>query len=537
MADNGYYHLFAYSPVNLPFTRLTNGLWDDTAPSLSPDGTKLAFASNRNQYWDLYQLDLQTGQVSRLTDSPSYENNPAWSPDSQWIVYEEYVEDNLEIFILSMVNPGQAPIRLTQDAGVDQYPAWSPGGRQIAFSSNRSGDDEIWLANLDTPGEGRFINISQSAETDESHPAWSPDGTRLAWESTGLERSSSIYLWDASQPSEPARYLAAGGWPAWNEQGSQIAVRIPAPNQNHLLAYTLDGTITMPSTPIETLRGLAWRIVPINALAATFARAAEVTPSPPWQEQIQLITDLPNQRASVVKLADVEAPHPYLHDAVDEAFYALRARLIAETNWDILANLENAYAPITSSLDPGLGDSWLYTGRAFALNPIPLNVGWMYINREEHNGQTWWRVFVRAQAQDGSQGEPLRHLPWDLSARYNLNPLAYEQGGAPIPSAPTGYWIDFTDLALQHGWQRLPALTTWRTYFKGAQFNQFVIPGGKTWREAMLELYPPEVLVTPTIIIPPTRTPSPTPTGYRYKTPTPTPTSTPSMLPTYTPAP
>jgi TolB protein len=236
-------------------------------------------------------------------------------------------------------------------------------------------------------------------------------------------------------------------------------------------------------------------------------------------------------------LQDVQAPHPLLHDAVDEAFVALRQRVMEDAGWDVLGNLENAYTPLTSSLDPGKGQDWLYTGRAFALNPLTAKAGWMLTLREEIDGQTYWRLYLRAVAQDGSVGEPLRQRPWDLNARYNLDPQAYDQGGAYAASIPTGYWIDFTDLARQFGWERIPAQNDWRSYFKGAQFNEFILTGGLDWRSAMLQLYPPDVFVTPTIVIPPTKTLTITPTGYRYKSPTPTVTFTPTPRPTFTPAP
>jgi TolB protein len=121
--------------------------------------------------------------------------------------------------------------------------------------------------------------------------------------------------------------------------------------------------------------------------------------------------------------------------------------------------------------------------------------------------------------------------------RYNLDPQAYDQGGAYAKTIPSDYWVDFTNLAQEYGWQRVPAQNNWRTYFAGTQFNEFVIPGGLDWHSAMLELYPADIFITPTVVIPPTHTPTPTPKGFRYKSPTPTVTSTLTPNPTFTPAP
>ena len=201
-----------------------------------------------------------------------------------------------------------------------------------------------------------------------------------------------------------------------------------------------------------------------------------------------------------------------------------------QTGWDALGNLENAYIPLTTPPDPGLGDDWLYTGRAFTLNPALVQADWMVVVREDFGQQVYWRIYLRTTAQDGSQGMPLTQVPWDFSAR-TTSSSAYENGGQLMASIPAGYWFDLTTLAAQYGWQRLPALTNWRTYYAGARFNELIFPQGLDWRTAMLQLYPPEILVTPTMVIPPTRTPTRTP--FWYISPTPTKTST--IHPTTTP--
>jgi TolB protein len=218
-----------------------------------------------------------------------------------------------------------------------------------------------------------------------------------------------------------------------------------------------------------------------------------------------------------------------LHDLANEAFDALRERVRLEAGWDALASLENAFVPLTTSLDPGFSEDWLYTGRAFAINSLMTNAGWMVAVREDFGAQTYWRLYLRAQLQDGSLGEPLRETPWDLGARYNLDPKVYEQGGKYI-EVPPGYWVDVTALAIQYQWERVPALPNWRTFYRGARFTEFALTGGLDWYSAMLELYPPDVLITPTKVLPPTLTPTrtPLPTWTPLPTRTPRPTFTPS---------
>ncbi len=536
MNEAGHAHLFIYSPLSLSLTRLTADPWDDITPALSPDGRQVAFTSRRNGCWDLYLLDLTSGDTSRLSDTPEYDASPSWSPDSQWLVYESYVNDNLEIFIRSATDPSQAPIRLTENPAADHSPAWSPKGRQIAFVSDRSGEDEIWIADLDRLGNERFINASHNPQGSQSHPAWSPDGEELAWASMDANSGmSSIYVWGGRQPALPPRWVGSGDWPVWEENG-HLATRLTTANQNYLTAFDASSSgLSLPAMLLPgTLRGLSYGMTTLpNPLPPAIQVAAASTPAPLYQPTLSPQAGIPSGRAALVPLQGVQAPYPQMHDMVDESFQALRQRLSAGAGWDALASLENAYIPLTTPLDPGLSQDWLYTGRAFSLNPALVNAGWISVVREDFGQQTYWRVYISTRAQDGSQGESLHRVPWDFSTRYNGDPAAFEQGGSLMNAIPQGYWLDFTALALQYGWERLPALTNWRTYFHGARFNEFAMMQGLTWQTAMLELYPPEALTTPTALIPPTRTPTRTPWGYKP----PTPTRTPTPQPTFTPSP
>ncbi len=532
LADSGHYHLFAYSPQSLPLTRLTQDAWDDITPSLSPDGTRVAYASNRNGYWDLYLLDLKTGQTTRLTDTPEYDAAPSWSPDGAWLAYESYIGGYLQIFIRPSSDSSQSAIRLTQEAATDSSPAWVPGqGRQIAFVSDRSGENEIWIADLDKVGDDRFYNVSHDNGTFESHPAWSPDGSRLAWSATDPDNGlTGIYVWDRSKPDTPGRWVGSGDWPVWQDAG-HFATRLSTPNQTFLTGYASPhGELILPPVLLPApVHGLSYGTISLPFPGA-FQAAAERTPKPLYTPALNPPSNVPAGRAWVVTLKGVQAPYPELHDLVDESFQGLRSSLAAAIGWDALASLENAFVPLTTPPDPGLGEDWLYTGRAFTLNSSQVGANWMAVVREDFGQQTYWRVFLRTLAQDGSQGEPLSQLPWDFSARSG-DPQAYDQGGRLMRSMPAGYWFDLTALAIQYGWERLPALTDWRMYFNGARFNEFAMTQGLDWRTAMLELYPPDVLVTPTVVIPPTRTPTRTPWWYQ----TPTPTRTPTFKPTNTP--
>ena len=543
LEENGDAHLFFYIPQQLPLTRLTYGEWDDISPALSPDGTQVAFASNRDGTWDLYVLTIESGEITRVTNSPEYKSAPSWSPDGQWLACEIYLNENLEVAIVSLTDGEQEPIPVTNEPSSDHSPAWAPDGRHIAFVSNRGDDSDIWLADLDKTGGERYINLSRTPFSSESHPIWTGDGSKLAWASAAQNIGfSGIYVWNVAQPDRPALWVGDGAWPAWNANGDRLMAVIQTPNQEYLTSYTLEGELLLQPTLLPgPVRGLLW---PNMALPDPFPKpytdAVAQTPIPEWTVAVTQLAEGPIQRYTLNTLNDVQAPYPQLHDLVDESFEALRQHVIEEAGWDALAALTNAFVPLTASLDPGLGEDWLFTGRAFALNPLMSNAGWMMAIRQDYGTQTYWKLYLRTHLQDGTQGEPLHDPPWDLAARYELDPRSYEQGGKYAEVLP-GYWLDFTTLARQYGWERVPALPNWRTYYSGARFTEFALTGGLDWYSAMLEIYPKEVLITPTHIQPPsptpTRTPRPTQTPVPTRTPRPTATPTIPPPPTDTPIP
>lgn len=154
-----------------------------------PFNGKIAFQSFRDGNGELYTMNPNgTGQVN-ITNNPAKDGNPAWSPDGTKIAFDTN-RDGGKIEVYVMTADGSNPTRLTF-TGFNFGPAWSPDGTKLAFVSRRDGNAEIYTMNSDGTGQTRLTIGSGGADQD---PAWSPDGTKIAFVSDRAGGSNQIYV-------------------------------------------------------------------------------------------------------------------------------------------------------------------------------------------------------------------------------------------------------------------------------------------------------------------------------------------------------
>lgn len=486
LSEVGYTRLFSHHLAGEALTRLTYGEWDDVAPALSAQGGLVAFASNRSGNWDLYVLELATGLTAQLTNDPAYDGTPSWS-DNAWLAYTHDLGGNLEIAIRPL-DGSVEPVYVSLSPARDHSPAWRPGAQQLAFISDRGGAPAVWLLNLEQEGDGRFAPLV-AASGAQAAPAWSPDGRWLAWAQQDAAGLWGIYVSDLL---DAPRYLGAGSQPRWSPAGDVLLAEINSEGKSYLTAYTLEGQLALAPQPLPgSLHGAAWGAGEWpTQLAGSLQAAAAVRPEPLWAQPM-------SGEFQATQLTGVYAPTAQLSNAAVLRFEALRQRTAQLLGWDTLSSLENALTPLSVPLAPGQYESWLYTGRAFELRSGLLNAGWLAAVREDIGGQTYWRVYLRTANPNGGLGQPLSRRPWDFAARYNGTESSYQAGGKLASEIPAGYWIDFTALAAEYGFERLPAQSNWRSYFPATLLTQFAARDGLSWQAAMQQLYSAEEIDTP----------------------------------------
>jgi hypothetical protein len=140
-------------------TRLTNNAARDSDPSWSPDGEKIAFQTTRDGDNEIFVMNAADGSdVTRLTNNLASDEFPRWSPDGEKITFQSNRDGNFEIYIMNAADGGN-PTRLTNNAAKDFESRWSTDGEKIAFISTRDGNFEIYIMNAaDGSGQTNITN-------------------------------------------------------------------------------------------------------------------------------------------------------------------------------------------------------------------------------------------------------------------------------------------------------------------------------------------------------------------------------------------
>ncbi len=123
------------TPINPPtdfvFTTYVTNLTDNFHPAWSPNGTQIAFTSDRDSSYQIYVMNADGTNQRRVTQGPGSALDPSWAPDGSRIAYVCVASAQYDI--CTMDPAGGNVTKVTNDATVDYYPAWSPDGNWIAF--------------------------------------------------------------------------------------------------------------------------------------------------------------------------------------------------------------------------------------------------------------------------------------------------------------------------------------------------------------------------------------------------------------------
>ena len=207
-------------------TRLTDSTNDDNAPVWSPQGDKIAFASDRRGAHEIFLMSADgSNQRPLRSDSPVVGFNFVWSPDGTRLAYPS----GGNIYVVEVVAPGggdstAAPVNISygKPAGSqDIEPSWAPGGGRLVISNATDcpGCSDLYTLNADGTGRTQLT----SAIGAEANPRWSPVGQQIAYEYLNGGRDLYVVNADGTGAVKVSGGLGTFGTAAWSPDGTRVA--------------------------------------------------------------------------------------------------------------------------------------------------------------------------------------------------------------------------------------------------------------------------------------------------------------------------
>ncbi|HDZ20675.1 hypothetical protein LCGC14_0304180 [marine sediment metagenome] len=233
-------------------SNLTNSPTGDMCPHWSNDGESIVFDSQRDDpHRDLYAMAVDGTNVRRLTDKPDQQDKcPAFSPDDAHITYICTANGDMDIFV--MASDGTGVTNLTNDPGSDRCPSWTPDGKKITFMSDRTGFFEVYIFNA-TDGSGlKQLTDLKIKGSNCWVAAVSPDGKNVCFVGD-FEGNNELYIMDIDGKNVRNLTQNAGGdqWPAWSHDGKSIAFSSTRTGAERLYLIQPDGSGLQQVTGVE----------------------------------------------------------------------------------------------------------------------------------------------------------------------------------------------------------------------------------------------------------------------------------------------
>jgi Tol biopolymer transport system component len=268
------------------FRQLTTADGAELFPTLAPDGRSFAYVSSQSGNRDIYVQRVDGHEPINITaDWPDDDSEPAFSPDGSQIAFRSEREGG-GIFVMGVT--GESPLRLTS---FGHNPAWSPDGAQIVFATEpvetqpdtRARTSELWLADVRTGTPHPLVQPQKGGpdfgwRSDGVQPSWSPNGKRVAfWGLASLSSQRDLWTIDphAAEPKKTVVRVTSDvalQWnPVWSPDGKYLYYGSDADGTLNLWRVAMDQDSGSPIAPPEA--------VPLPAHTAahfTFARSGEM---------------------------------------------------------------------------------------------------------------------------------------------------------------------------------------------------------------------------------------------------------------------
>jgi TolB protein len=258
-------------------------------PIVSPDGSRIAFVSDRSGVTDLFVISADgTGEV-QLTHTPEQENPAGWTKDGKQVLFSVFANDLSTLYAISVNGKGRREIgkfsgrspvpspdgkrviymagtwtatklmvstvdgsrsqQITDGSSIAWNSDWSPNGKRLAFTGRNGPKSELAIFVMNTNGAGlRQVTHIAPEEGGAQSPAWSPDGKKFALQVNNRASRNSAYIWIADVATGEARKLGLHDksyldeTPSWFPDGKRIAFQSNRTGRMEIWVMNADGS-------------------------------------------------------------------------------------------------------------------------------------------------------------------------------------------------------------------------------------------------------------------------------------------------------
>ena len=219
-------------------TKVTNHRSIVISPAWSPDGKTLIFTSYRDKNPDVFLREIFYGREKKVSSRKGLNIAPDWSPDGEKIVLTLSQDDgNSDIYVIRP--DGKKVNRLTSNWANDVSPCWSPDGKEIAFVSNRSGTPQIYIMKV----KSRKVRRLTFEGGYNTSPAWSPKGDKIAFAGR-RDGTFAIYTinTDGSGLNQLTSSPGSNESPSWSPNGRHITFSSSRSGSKKVYIMLADGS-------------------------------------------------------------------------------------------------------------------------------------------------------------------------------------------------------------------------------------------------------------------------------------------------------
>ena len=195
---NGNSEVYVANTDGTGVVNISNDPAYDYAPSLSADGSKVAWDSLRLGNAEVYVANTDGTDPKNVSQHSATDELASLSADGSKVAWESFRDGNWEVYVAN--TDGSGLVNVSADAGVDTGPSLSADGSKVAWCSPRTGKDEVYVAKAD--GTGTPVNVSNHSDARDLSPSISADGRTVAWDSD-RDGNENVYIASTN-----------GAWPA-----------------------------------------------------------------------------------------------------------------------------------------------------------------------------------------------------------------------------------------------------------------------------------------------------------------------------------